>query len=261
MLKKYVQFFFWYIENFSNIFTLVAVFLSGKRNHKRLLRHKSGFVFIIENALDLITIREVMNDYDILSLQHTWKDAHIIDIGGHKGYFSCFLSYLNHTSTIHCYEPNPALYAIIVEHIKLNKLTNCIVSNTAVGAENGKLKFGLYGDFNSNAGTLHFDTIAHKDITLEKVIEVDVQSINTILDPLYRVSFFKIDCEGEEFRIFEKISVRNLEKIENVICEFHEFNGNKKETILTKFLEHHFTLQKLYYILNENKQGIMVVKK
>lgn len=260
MFKKYIHFFARYISNFNNILKLAIIFFSWKYNNRIVLKHKNWFKFIVENRLDLITIKEVMNDYNILSLSSCWWNNIIIDIWWHKWYFSCFLAYLNNEAEVYCYEPDPLLFEIINNHIKLNNLKNCFVYNAAISWNDSIMDFWTYWNFNSNAWTLQFNKISHNDIKLEKVIKVKVIGINNILTKFQSVSFLKIDCEWEEFNIFHEISEYNIKKIENVICEFHEFDNNRKEKILNKFLKNNFLIQKLYYILNENKQWIVIFK-
>ena len=48
------------------------------------------------------------------------------------------------------------------------------------------------------------------------------------------INFLKIDCEGCEFHLFQKISIKNLIKIKKIAMEFHETKENKIEIIISK---------------------------
>lgn len=49
-----------------------------------------------------------------------------------------------------------------------------------------------------------------------------------------KIDFLKIDCEGCEFILFQKISLNNLRKINKIAMEFHESENNKIENITSK---------------------------
>lgn len=49
-----------------------------------------------------------------------------------------------------------------------------------------------------------------------------------------KIDFLKIDCEGCEFPLFQKISINNLKKIKKIAMEYHESKNHKISSIISK---------------------------
>jgi hypothetical protein len=58
--------------------------------------------------------------------------------------------------------------------------------------------------------------------TIKSSYEVKVCDINDVLKPHSKINYFKVDCEGAEYEIFEAIDMDTLStKIDKIAIEFH----------------------------------------
>jgi FkbM family methyltransferase len=80
---------------------------------------------------------------------------------------------------------------------------------------------------------------------LSKTIEVELRSISSIFDELYpqypdSPVLLKIDCEGEEYAIFE--SIRNSNYLDRVVCVLVEWHEKGADAIVAVLKEHGFQM-------------------
>ena len=136
----------------------------------------------------------------------------VIDIGVNFGLFSLDALQYN-PSKIIGYEPNPKLIGLFK---KLN-LSNVELNQAAVSNKNGKTTF--YENQYPCRSSLYSQMSAD---TIKSSYEVDVYDINDVLKPHSRIDYFKVDCEGAEYEIFEAIDIDTLStKINKIAVEFH----------------------------------------
>jgi hypothetical protein len=72
--------------------------------------------------------------------------------------------------------------------------------------------------------------------TIKSSYEVQVYDINDILKPHNKINYFKVDCEGAEYEIFEAINMDTLgSKIDKIAIEFHNPPSDSKvKNMITK---------------------------
>jgi len=64
--------------------------------------------------------------------------------------------------------------------------------------------------------------------------KVRAAGINDILDEYDEIAVLKIDCEGEEYKIFQAMSLDNLKKIAYITGEFHKADQQTYGELLAK---------------------------
>ena len=131
-----------------------------------------------------------------------------MDVGANIGLTACVLSQF--ASTVHAFEPHPAVYATLVKNVTENNLAQVKVHNCAIGAEPGTVRFAggsAYG-FVSEDG-------AH---------EVAVETVDDFVkaNAIERVDFIKIDVEGFEPNVL-KGACATIERFNPII--YMEFNS------------------------------------
>ncbi len=116
------------------------------------------------------------------------------DVGGNIGYFSIEFSKLIGDGEVHVFEPIKSNVQMIEASISLNGLSNVIVNESAVGNENGFVKFSVSED--SAFSSIH-DTGRKPlaEITEVKIVKLDTYFIEKKLS---RIDILKIDVEGAE---------------------------------------------------------------
>lgn len=145
-----------------------------------------------------------------------------IDCGVHAGLISDIL--LECGSIVYAFEPNKILHSFLESKYQNNP--NIILHQAAVSDKNGTTTF-LLSDSTSQGNRISEsgdnDSIYDDGSYEVQVIDL-VEYINThILTKFDRIYFLKLDIEGAEFDIMDKIMEYKLyEKIDFIACETHE---------------------------------------
>ena len=123
----------------------------------------------------------------------------VIDIGALDGSTFTFPMYKKFNCTLHSYEPTEYNYNVILNNsIDIDKI---YAYNYAVSDYNGETNFYVFGNgWNGGCNSLtnHEGKSRHK---LKKIQNVEVISMDNILNGFEVVDLLKIDCEGEEIPI------------------------------------------------------------
>ncbi len=123
--------------------------------------------------------------------------SNCIDIGAHKGeILDLFLKYApngNHFA----FEPIPLLY----ENLKKKYAERCFVSSTALGNYTGKTTFQFVKNAPAFSGIKKRKYVI-KNPEIEE-IEVQIGTLDSILDKHKKIDFIKIDVEGAELAVLE----------------------------------------------------------
>ena len=129
-----------------------------------------------------------------------------IDIGAHVGYFSMLAAQLvGPTGTVYSFEPEPANYAHLLEHIEVNGATNVRPLHWAVGAAPSIAEFFVNADNDGGhalweVGRHPFNEQTRKAPVSRKVF---VTSLDTFFEgrDMRTLKAIKMDAEGAEFAI------------------------------------------------------------
>jgi len=169
------------------------------------------------------------NEYEIESFG---DDDIVIDIGSHKGFFAK-LCMDKGCKQIHCFEPEPENFNQLIENLKDYKYFQAY--NLAVSDRSGKRI--LHRVLGHNTGL-------HSFYSEGPGIESNTVSLDDILDHIQKVSLLKIDAEGAEYEII--MNSKKLNKIKNIVGEYHDNYTDKKSKDLFEFLEkNNFTITKI----------------
>ncbi|WP_181881434.1 FkbM family methyltransferase [Helicobacter sp. MIT 99-5507] len=164
-----------------------------------------------------------------------------IDCGAHAGLVTDLL--LDCGAVVHLFEPNDILFPILQNKYKNNK--NVILHKAALSNKDGKAKFML-NDSISQGNRL--DSSGDYNEGYDEYYEVEVIDLvryinENILNTNDRIYFLKLDIEGAEFDIIDKIIETKLyEKIDYIACETHEryfIDGKNKITNLKRLIKEH----------------------
>lgn len=121
--------------------------------------------------------------------------AVVFDVGANVGFFTLLAARLvGSGGRVIAFEPVPQALASLRRHLELNHLDNVTVIPAAVSAE---------------AGQAHFQQ--HTDLTMGRLgdqgeLEVELVSLDGLLDELPKPSLLKIDVEGEEVNVLRGAS-------------------------------------------------------
>jgi FkbM family methyltransferase len=150
--------------------------------------------------------------YDILDIKNP---GIVMDIGANLGVWTKYILYRG-AEKVYCFEPNKKA----IEHLKktLSDDSNTRIIEKAVYKENSILKFFI-DEKNSLTSSLleqsgHSPAYDVEAITLEESLDLIGES---------KVDLIKIDIEGAEFDIIDRMDNKTAERINSLLIEYHDF--------------------------------------
>jgi len=176
----------------------------------------------------------------------------VIDVGFNYGIFSLHALY-NRAYKIYGFEPNIDIY---------NKIKNIYperdkvqIFNYAVSDENKEMIF--YSSIDTVCSTVSF--------IKDNCKQYKVQCINLndfiLENNIEKIDLLKIDCEGEEYKIFDSISDDVFLKIRKMIVEFHFNDGVVVNTLIDKFNRLNYKWQFSNNVDYNSEVGLIFAKK
>ncbi len=198
------------------------------------LNHQ-GKSSVVVNADQDTRFHVRVNTSDILVIWEIWRagiyddprfpireDFVVVDVGAHIGGFSIRAAQRAPGGRVFAYEASGKNFSMLEANKKLNKLQNLHIENAAVSDQRGKMKFFLPGE-NGALGSLLQDSNSPSEtvrtITLKNIFEEhDLKQIN----------YLKMDVEGAEYNILAGCNEETLAKIQHIVMEYHEFQGDSR---------------------------------
>ncbi len=165
-------------------------------------------------STDLMTLTNVwmINEYDIEDFEINVNDT-VIDIGAHIGLFSLLVSQRCKTGKILSFEPVRENFDLLVSNLKLNHIENVLPFNMAVSKNLDKLNLFLNDDQSAHSiFPKSSESISVESTSLQKIFEENKISSCKLL---------KLDCEGAEYEIIDSLPSEYLNKIQNIVMEYH----------------------------------------
>lgn len=162
------------------------------------------------------------------------ENANIIDCGSHIGMSVLYFKYKYPDSKITAFEPDPDNFELLSKNIKENNIKNVTLINAAVSDKAGKS--ALYGNLDKNNWSWGNTII--KDAYLnysdpKKCVVKTIKLSDYIGD---RVDLIKLDIEGMEYKVLKEFSYK-LDKVNNIVLEYHESKGYAQQNKLENILE------------------------
>ena len=165
-------------------------------------------------STDLMALTNVwmINEYDVESFKINQGD-NVIDIGAHIGLFSLLVSQFCNAAKIFSFEPIRENFDLLVSNLELNHTENIFPFNVGVSKNSDKLNLFLNNDQSAHSifpkGS---ESITVESTSLQKIF--DENKISTC-------KLLKLDCEGAEYDIIDSLPVEYLDKIQNMVIEYH----------------------------------------
>jgi FkbM family methyltransferase len=145
-----------------------------------------------------------------------------IDIGANIGLMSIFASQCDGNSgKILAFEAHPETHELLLENIALNHIENIDTFNFALGNEPGKAT--IYDNWNVNRGGASL--VIHAENSTG--FEVDVKTLDEVIQNDFQPKMIKIDVEGFEFQVLKGATntIKNCKPI--LIIEFSVSRENQ----------------------------------
>lgn len=173
----------------------------------------------------------------------------IVDIGANIGSFSIYAHRLNKhlNPTIYAFEPHPDNANLTEANFRRNGLTNYHIVQKAIAGIDGVASFdisGAYDSFKLNADSA--DTIKVKTTKLSTFCNSN---------NIDKIHLLKMDIEGGEYDVIENDLDFIKEKVETMFIEYHNFDIDDGQSLLTTTLKANFDI----IIQNPHESGGMLI--
>lgn len=201
------------------------VVADGSRNE--YLLNVDGVTISLHSVTNVFVAYEIFIQklYDI-SIPH--YDNVIMDIGMNVGYATLFFASMENVAQVYAYEPFLETFKEATNNIELNPHLKSKISMFKYGISS-KSKIVEVPAFESGsavASTSKF-FLASRKKSVDKTIKVEVKDIIEALDEVAHLHpeqniILKIDCEGEEYDIMDKLNNSGLmDKVFGFLIEWH----------------------------------------
>jgi len=143
----------------------------------------------------------------------------VADIGANIGLHSIVLSKIGYKVDV--YEPDPDHFKQLKKNIKINKCKNIKLFNKAIFDKTKNIKFTrVINNTAANHISGYKDNL-HGPVKTFKVKTLDIEKI------IKKYDLIKIDAEGSEAKIIERLSHKDLNDVD-IICEISGLNNAKR---------------------------------
>ena len=191
-----------------------------------------------------------VNSTDLMALTHVWmieeyakknfdikSSDTVIDVGAHMGLFTLYASQSCKIGNIYSYEPVKENFEILKENTSINNLKNVKIFNLAVSNSNSTITLFMNNDESGHSMfSESSENIIVKSTSLMKIFDDN---------KIKECNFLKLDCEGAEYEIIEKLPSAYFEMIEKIIIEYHMADSHPEllEKLQNKLLANNFKFE------------------
>ena len=216
-----------------------------------------GLNFKVASLSNMAVLNEIFIQ-KIYNIQLTGPEVVVIDIGMNVGVASHFFASITNVKAVYGYEPFLETYQEAMFNSSLNPSiqNNLFLFNTGVSDKNCKKTIALYESGSLSASTIESTSTFTKKGVQE--VEVELISAQDVLSTVIAKHpntplVLKIDCEGEEYAIFE--SLKNSSLILNVTAILVEWHEKGIDPIAKFLIDHGF---QFHHIPNDELNSGMV---
>ncbi len=145
----------------------------------------------------------------------------VIDVGAHVGLYSLLAS--RTCGTVFAVEPEPRMFGLLQNNLKLNAKKNVFPLKVALGRRGGSTRF--FVPRSTTGATMHLQHLGNQGVTDYTEIEVSIRTLDELITEsgIAGVDVLKIDVEGSELDVLAGGS-RSLSNgtITKMIVEIHK---------------------------------------
>lgn len=150
----------------------------------------------ISSELLIYGIHEPLTTY--LIQQEVKQGMVCLDVGSNIGYYAMIESKLvGNTGKVIAVEPSPISFPLLKSNLNSQNNQNFEVHNFAIGMENGKQEFIVSTKSNLSKIKTKYDKVHSND----KIIQVQVKTLDSFADKEKRIDCIRMDVEGHELKV------------------------------------------------------------
>lgn len=166
------------------------------------------------------------------------KSAVTFDVGSYVGFFTLLAAHANPNARVFAFEPMPAIYQRLVQHIDLNSLKNVTATFGAVGSEEGEAEFFHVEGFDlPTSSSLSFEFVKNTEHITSKKVKVFQIDKFARENGVERIDLMKVDTETTEPDVLIGSKGLLSKHQPDIICEVlaGRAEGRKLKEILSPF--------------------------
>jgi FkbM family methyltransferase len=216
-----------------------------------------GLNFKVASLSNMAVLHEIFIQ-KIYDIELMGSEIVVIDIGMNVGVASHFFASMPNVKAVYGYEPFPETFQEAVFNSALNPSlkNNLMLFNVGVSDRNCKKTITLFESGSLSASTIESNTTFTKINGHE--VEVELMSAKDVITTIVQKHpntplVLKIDCEGEEYAIFE--SLKNSHLLSNVTAILVEWHEKGVNPIASFLIDHGF---QFHHIPNKELKSGMV---
>ncbi|APS38795.1 methyltransferase, FkbM family [Salegentibacter agarivorans] len=200
--------------------------------------------FYIESQEEFLILKEIFIDEEYKFIIK--EKCVLIDIGANIGIASMYFSQFDYIQRIYAFEPVRDTYDLARKNFKENNITKIAeFNNYGLGAEDREENFLYNKSVKGNSGIRGKLSPSHTNRESPEIRKVQIKDVDKVLNPIikdnrdYKI-VIKMDCEGAEYEIMNRLSSNSLlNHIDIIILEWHDFKAEPLEDVLR---ENNFTV-------------------
>ncbi|ARN71585.1 hypothetical protein BST91_07990 [Nonlabens tegetincola] len=200
--------------------------------------------FIISTKEEFFILNEIFFD-DCYSFKLPEKTI-VYDIGMNIGIASVYFSVDSKIDKVYSFEPVLDTYNLGRDNINRNAIAKekCTTFNIGLGEKDKELTFSFNESFKGSVGLVHSSNIDSEEIGT-KSVKVTIKDSYQVLLPLveqHKSNFklLKIDCEGGEYEIIDRLYETKLLSSFNIIVL--EWHVNSPDIVINQLMDSGFVL-------------------
>jgi FkbM family methyltransferase len=211
-----------------------------------------GLNFKVASLSNMAVLHEIFIQ-KIYDIELVGPEVVVIDIGMNVGVASHFFASMPNVKAVYGYEPFPETFQEALFNSALNPTlkNNLFLFNVGVSDRTCKKTITLFESGSLSASTIESNTSFTKKNGEE--VEVELMAAKDVLTTIIEKHpntplVLKIDCEGEEYAIFESLKNSNLmSNVTAILVEWHEKGINPIASFLIDqgFQFHHIPNKEL----------------
>jgi FkbM family methyltransferase len=224
------------IRQFAPLSRVLSLFIGKKSQGGNIISLRNRQLsFKVRSAMDLWSVKETFIDRFYEKYGCPVMDGWIVmDIGGGIGDFSIFAAHSMPSNKVFSFEPYPGSYALLLENLNRNRITNVQAFQLAIWSSDGHLNLDT-----STGEPVQFISRESGSDTADSKVKVPCISLQDMMARLEipHIDLMKIDAEGAEYAILFNAPDAVLENIDRIVMEYHDAITEHTHADLTRFLQ------------------------
>jgi methyltransferase, FkbM family len=188
-----------------------------------ILRNRNGTRLIcrIREGFDIGHIVEIFEEGTYLQ---DFQNGTVIDVGASTADSSIYFA-LKGARDVYAIEPTKESFDFASENVRLNNLEGKVhLINAALSSDSGQIELTVSSD-NPNANSIDpTETVKKSGINFDSKRVIDSITLKDIVSQynISKIKLLKMDCEGCEYEVLQKLEEEMFSIIDNIILEFHD---------------------------------------